>query len=134
VWTRSGLRDWTALYTPFFSVRSSVDMRYHKAYKEFHYCIGMSKGHCGRITAKEYAKGRGKNPCGKTVSVDEPYEIYKDERSGFEWRVLKKYQTPHLIFSPLNVLPMNLPKRKLKYYFKTSANTFNCSVAIGAQL
>ena len=94
MWTRSGLRDWTALYTPFFSVRSSVDMRYHKAYKEFHYCIGMSKGHCGRITAKEYAKGRGKNPCGKTVSVDEPYEIYKDERSGFEWRVLKKYQTP----------------------------------------
>ena len=55
----------------------------------------MSKGTCGRITAKEYAKGRGKNPCGKTVSVDEPYEIYKDERSGFEWRVLKKYQMPH---------------------------------------
>tara|TARA_Y100000310_G_scaffold272467_1_gene287424 strand:- start:192 stop:458 length:267 start_codon:yes stop_codon:yes gene_type:complete len=54
----------------------------------------MTKGHCGAITRKEYAKGRGKNPCGKTVSVDEPYEIYKDERSGFEWRVLKKYQTP----------------------------------------
>jgi len=60
----------------------------------------MSKGTCGRITAKEYAKGKGKNPCGKTVSVDEPYEIYKDEielelaGSGFEWRVLKKYQTP----------------------------------------
>ena len=55
----------------------------------------MVKGTCGAITRKEYARGRGKNPCGKTVSVDEPYEIYKDERSGFEWRVLKKYQMPH---------------------------------------
>tara|TARA_R110000824_G_scaffold149938_3_gene320368 strand:+ start:1625 stop:1915 length:291 start_codon:yes stop_codon:yes gene_type:complete len=54
----------------------------------------MSKGTCGRITAREYAKGRGKNPCGKTVSVNEPYEVYRDESSGFEWRVLKKYQTP----------------------------------------
>ena len=94
MWTRSGLRDWTALYTPFFSVWFSVGVRYRKAYKGLHYCKGMTKGHCGAITRKEYAKGRGKNPCGKTVSVDEPYEIYKDERSGFEWRVLKKYQTP----------------------------------------
>ena len=89
------LRDWTALYTPFFSVHLSVEVRYRKAYKELHYCIAMSKGTCGSITRKEYAKGKGKNPCGKTVSVDEPYEIYKDERSGFEWRVLKKYQMPH---------------------------------------
>tara|TARA_R100001594_G_scaffold28855_4_gene54173 strand:+ start:1053 stop:1373 length:321 start_codon:yes stop_codon:yes gene_type:complete len=55
----------------------------------------MTKGTCGAITRKDYAKGRGKNPCGKTVSVDEPYEIYKHQGSGFEWRVLKKYQTPH---------------------------------------
>jgi hypothetical protein len=54
----------------------------------------MSKGHCGSITRKEYSKGKGKNPCGKTVSVDEPYEIYKGF-DGWEWRVLKKYQTPH---------------------------------------
>ncbi len=45
---------------------------------------------------EEYKKGRGKNLCGKTVSVDEPYEIYKNESSGFEWRVLKKYQMPHM--------------------------------------
>ena len=55
----------------------------------------MVKGTCGAMTRKEYSKGKGKNPCGKTVSVDEPYEIYKDELSGFEWRVLKKYQMPH---------------------------------------
>jgi len=67
----------------------------HKVYKGLRYCIGMSKGTCGAMTRKEYAKGKGKNPCGKTVSVDEPYEIYKDEGSGFEWRVLKKYQMPH---------------------------------------
>tara|TARA_R100001594_G_scaffold119458_1_gene154912 strand:+ start:1523 stop:1840 length:318 start_codon:yes stop_codon:yes gene_type:complete len=54
----------------------------------------MSKGTCGRITAKDYAKGTGKNPCGKTVKVDTPYEVWKNEASGFEWRVLKKYQTP----------------------------------------
>ena len=41
---------------------------------------------------EEYKKGRGKNPCGKTVKVDNPYEIYKG--NGFEWRELKKYQTP----------------------------------------
>ena len=33
-----------------------------------------------------------KNLCGKTVSVDKPYETYKNEMAGFEWRVLKKYQ------------------------------------------
>jgi hypothetical protein len=54
----------------------------------------MSKGTCGRITRQDYAKGKGKNPCGKTVKVDNPYEIYRNEASGFEWRVLKKYQTP----------------------------------------
>ena len=58
------------------------------------YWYNMSKGTCGRITRQDYAKGKGKNPCGKTVSVDEPYEIYVNEPSGFEWRVLKKYQTP----------------------------------------
>jgi hypothetical protein len=45
---------------------------------------------------EEYKKGRGKNLCGKTVKVDNPYEIYKNESSGFEWRVLKKYQQPHM--------------------------------------
>ena len=54
----------------------------------------MSKGTGGKITRQDYAKGKGKNPCGRTVSVDEPYEIYINEPSGFEWRVLKKYQTP----------------------------------------
>lgn len=44
---------------------------------------------------EEYKKGRGKNLCGKTVSVDNPYEIYKG-LNGFEWRVLKKYQMPHM--------------------------------------
>ena len=33
-----------------------------------------------------------KNPCGKTRDVNDPYEVW---RSGnWEWRVLKKYQTP----------------------------------------
>ena len=44
---------------------------------------------------EEYKKGRGKNPCGKTVKVDNPYEIYKGY-DGWEWRVLKKYQMPHM--------------------------------------
>ena len=30
----------------------------------------MAKGHCGRITRQDYASGKGKNPCGKTVKVD----------------------------------------------------------------
>jgi len=46
--------------------------KHPKAYKEFHPCIYMSKGHCGRITRADYAKGKGKNPCGKTVKVDTP--------------------------------------------------------------
>ena len=35
-----------------------------------------------------------KNECGKTRKVNEPYEIWKNEDAGWEWRVLKKYQTP----------------------------------------
>ena len=54
----------------------------------------MTKGHCGRITRQDYAKGKGKNPCGKTVKVDNPYEVWINEPSGFEWRVLKTYQHP----------------------------------------
>lgn len=30
--------------------------------------------------------------CGKTRKIDEPYETWRGP-SGFEWRVLKKYQT-----------------------------------------
>lgn len=33
-----------------------------------------------------------KNLCGKTRNVNEPYEIYT--ALGWEWRVLKKYQSP----------------------------------------
>ena len=33
-----------------------------------------------------------KNPCGKTVGVNEPYEVYRNEATNFEWRVLKKWQ------------------------------------------
>jgi len=33
-----------------------------------------------------------KNECGKTVKINEPYEIWRDEIAGWEWRVLKKYQ------------------------------------------
>ena len=33
-----------------------------------------------------------KNECAKTRKVEEPYEIWTHEMSGFEWRVLKKYQ------------------------------------------
>ncbi len=39
-------------------------------------------------------KSKVKNLCGKMKSVHEPYEIWKDERNGWEWRVLKKYQVP----------------------------------------
>ncbi len=35
---------------------------------------------------------REKNPCGKTRKLEEPYEIWK--AGDWEWRVLKKYQTP----------------------------------------
>ena len=34
-----------------------------------------------------------KNPCGKTVKVNAPYEVYRNN-SGWEWRVLKKWQSP----------------------------------------
>ena len=33
-----------------------------------------------------------KNECNKTRPVDNPYEIWRDESSGFVWKVLKKYQ------------------------------------------
>lgn len=33
-----------------------------------------------------------KNECAKTRNVEEPYEVWKLGR--WEWRVLKKYQTP----------------------------------------
>ena len=35
-----------------------------------------------------------KNECGKTRKVNEPYEVYRNERAGWEWRVLKKWQAP----------------------------------------
>ena len=34
-----------------------------------------------------------KNECGKTRKVNEPYEVYRNG-SGWEWRVLKKWQSP----------------------------------------
>ena len=34
-----------------------------------------------------------KNMCGKTRKIEEPYEVWTGP-NGFEWRVLKKYQTP----------------------------------------
>lgn len=37
---------------------------------------------------------RAKNPCGKTRKVEEPYEIWKSADGTWEWRVLRKYQTP----------------------------------------
>lgn len=33
-----------------------------------------------------------KNECGKTRKIEEPYEIWK--MGDWEWRVLKKYQSP----------------------------------------
>ena len=37
-----------------------------------------------------------KNECGKTRKVDDPYEIWVGvgQFEGWEWRVLKKYQSP----------------------------------------
>jgi len=35
-----------------------------------------------------------KNQCGKTRPVEDPYEIWENSRSGFVFRVLKKYQRP----------------------------------------
>ncbi len=34
-----------------------------------------------------------KNLCGRTRKTDDPYEVWTGA-NGFEWRVLKKYQTP----------------------------------------
>lgn len=34
------------------------------------------------------------NPCAKARKKQAPYEVWYHARSGFEWRVLKKYQTP----------------------------------------
>lgn len=35
-----------------------------------------------------------KNECGKTRKVDQPYEIWQTLDGSWEWRVLKKYQSP----------------------------------------
>lgn len=35
-----------------------------------------------------------KNTQGKTRKIDRPYEIWRAEEIGWEWRVLKKYQAP----------------------------------------
>ena len=35
-----------------------------------------------------------KNECAKTRDVENPYETWGNEGSGFEWRVLKKYPRP----------------------------------------
>ena len=37
-----------------------------------------------------------KNECAKMRDKENPYEIWRDDSSGFEWRVLKKYQKPEL--------------------------------------
>jgi|TARA_R100001530_G_scaffold135640_2_gene113367 hypothetical protein len=37
---------------------------------------------------------REKNPCGKTVSVDNPYEVWQTRDGRWTWKVLKKYQSP----------------------------------------
>ena len=34
-----------------------------------------------------------KNECAKTVDIEHAYETWQDN-FGFEWKVLKKYQTP----------------------------------------
>jgi hypothetical protein len=34
-----------------------------------------------------------KNPCAKMRDVNNPYEVWKNSE-GWEWRVLKKWQTP----------------------------------------
>lgn len=33
-----------------------------------------------------------KNLCNKTRNINDPYEIWINEKSGWEWRVLRKYQ------------------------------------------
>ena len=61
------------------------------------------------LNTKNTKIGRGKNLCGKTVKVDNPYEIYKG--NGFEWRVLKKYQMPHMEKGPICMLGGIVPLR-----------------------
>jgi hypothetical protein len=34
------------------------------------------------------------NPCAKTVSVDNPYEVWQTRDGRWTWKVLKKYQSP----------------------------------------
>ena len=34
-----------------------------------------------------------KNECAKTRPVENPYEVWRNDQ-GWEWRILKKYQTP----------------------------------------
>ncbi len=35
-----------------------------------------------------------KNKCGKTRDINNPYEIWQSFNGQWEWRVLKKYQSP----------------------------------------
>lgn len=35
-----------------------------------------------------------KNLCGKTRPESKPYEVWENKAAGWEWRVLKKYQSP----------------------------------------
>ena len=35
-----------------------------------------------------------KNLCNKTRKVDNPYEIWQTRDGRWEWRILRKYQTP----------------------------------------
>ena len=37
-----------------------------------------------------------RNECGKMRDKENPYEIWRNDDAGFEWRVLKKYQKPEL--------------------------------------
>ena len=37
-----------------------------------------------------------KNECAKMRDKENPYEIWRNDDAGFEWRVLKKYQKPEL--------------------------------------
>ena len=39
---------------------------------------------------------RPANPCSKTRPASDPYEVWEDRTSGWEWAVLKKYQRPEL--------------------------------------
>lgn len=35
-----------------------------------------------------------KNECGKMRDVNNPYEVWENAQAGWQWRVLKKYQSP----------------------------------------